>query len=425
MPRAGIAAAVDAPLVSPVRPQVATRPVAAVWETFLLAVALASVFAERVTVGGAAIGRVLAPVLVVTAVFGWLRTGRQAAATAPVLFALAYSVWAVASGLWTTSAAGTVEQVGSLAVALSFMAAFAALLSERGQLRSLFLVVVLSATVSAAGEIVAYAIDPGGRAGAGVGDPNFLAAYLLISLPLVLVLAAEAISAETRIALGAAAVVITLGILATLSRGGLLALGVLFATALVLPARALFGSLHQKRRALVAVAAVVALVFALGGAGAARFETLYHHTGTGAGRENTWAAAWSETSRRPWLGLGYGAFVRESNDLMRSTPGVDLQDFELRPNGTEAHSAYLGSLADVGVPGFALFVALLVATGAALWRTALVSRARGDLFLMRASLGLFAGLVAWSAASIFLSTETSRPLWIVVGIAAALPRLRR
>jgi hypothetical protein len=36
---------------------------------------------------------------------------------------------------------------------------------------------------------------------------------------------------------------------------------------------------------------------------------------------------------------------------------------------------------------------------------------------------LFLSLLAFALASIFLSAETSRPLWILVGLALALPKL--
>ena len=42
---------------------------------------------------------------------------------------------------------------------------------------------------------------------------------------------------------------------------------------------------------------------------------------------------------------------------------------------------------------------------------------------MRVANALLLSLVGWAIASIFLSSETSRPLWIVVGLALALPKL--
>lgn len=395
------------------------------WSTALLAIAFASIFAERLAPGGVAVARLLAPVALVAALVGWSRRGWEGLALAPLGVACAYASWAVASGLWTSSQSGTLELLGSLAVALAYTAAFAMLLTTRAELRAVLAVAALAAIVTGAAEVVGYAIGPGTRGGAGVGDPNFAAAYLLVALPLVLVVAAEERNARWRAAILGGAVLVALGVLATLSRGGLIALGVLFVAALFLPARALFRSRRSKRRLLLGVAVVVALAFALGGAGASRFETLYNNAGTGAGRLNEWRAAWSVIDARPLLGVGYGAFQAQSNELMRQTPGVDLATFSLRQNGSQAHSAYVGSAAELGIPGFALFVALLVVTGGTLLRTALLADRRGERLVMRTAFALLAGLAAWAAASIFLSTETSRPLWIILGLAVALPRLLR
>jgi hypothetical protein len=45
------------------------------------------------------------------------------------------------------------------------------------------------------------------------------------------------------------------------------------------------------------------------------------------------------------------AFQSSANELMLSTSGVDLSNFRLRPNGLFAHSAYIGTAAELGIPG--------------------------------------------------------------------------
>src|SRR5204862_6693840 len=91
--------------------------------------------------------------------------------------------------------------------------------------------------------------------------------------------------------------------------------------------------------------------------------------------------------------------------------------------GQPAHSAYLGTAAELGLPGLALFLGLLVSTGRALRRAARRARAADELFAMRVANALTISLVGWAVASLFLSSETARPLWIFVGAAVALPKL--
>ena len=123
------------------------------------------------------------------------------------------------------------------------------------------------------------------------------------------------------------------------------------------------------------------------------------------------------------MGLGYGGFISEANELMLRTPGVDLSSMTLRPRGLYAHSAYIETAAEVGVPGLILFLGMLIATGSALWRAAVRARDAGARYIMRIANASLISLVAWCIASFFASSETARPLWILIGIALALPML--
>jgi O-antigen ligase len=87
------------------------------------------------------------------------------------------------------------------------------------------------------------------------------------------------------------------------------------------------------------------------------------------------------------------------------------------------HNAYLGSLAELGIPGLVLFTGLLGSTLLALRRTAARARRVGDLSLGRIANALVLSLIGWSVTSFFLSSETARPYWVAIGLALALPKL--
>jgi O-antigen ligase len=155
-----------------------------------------------------------------------------------------------------------------------------------------------------------------------------------------------------------------------------------------------------------------------------RVEEVFTAQGrTGSGRLNAWRAAYTSIKERPFEGLGYGSFQANANNLMLRTPGVDLSNFKLRPNGLEAHSAYIGTLADLGIPGLLLFLGLLASTATAIRRAAITAHRVGALSSARLSYALLISFIGWAVASVFLSSETFRPPWIVIGIALALPKL--
>jgi O-antigen ligase len=106
---------------------------------------------------------------------------------------------------------------------------------------------------------------------------------------------------------------------------------------------------------------------------------------------------------------------------MRRTPGVDLRHHKLR--GEQAHNTFLGTAAELGLPGLVLFVGLLLSTGRALRRAAVRARRAGAYFLARIANALLVSLAGWSVGAVFLTAETFRLFWIAVGLSLAVPKL--
>src|SRR5262249_59368211 len=86
-------------------------------------------------------------------------------------------------------------------------------------------------------------------------------------------------------------------------------------------------------------------------------------------------------------------------------------------------SAYIGTTAELGPFGLFLFLGMIVSTALALRRTAKRAREIGAHFLSRMSNALILSLLGWGLSSTFIETETARPLWIVIGLSLALPKL--
>jgi O-antigen ligase len=401
----------------------------------LLWILTASVFVELVRVEGTTIGRVLAPLVLLTVVVQLIRGRAWIRPSSPLLWAGAYTVWAFASGLWTTSVAGTAFLLASLAIALVYMLAFASLLDSRRDLEHVLLALALVSFLLGALSFqhVSEALHLGqvlesGRSQGGVGDPNSFAAVQLVTLPLVIVLAVEARKRWLQLGLYACVLVIIGSILTSLSRGGFIGLAVLLVLLVVVPFRLLFGSRRNKAIALLVVAfGATAMSIRHASSLTRRVETIFSSVNPGAeqgsGRVEIWKAAGTSIKERPWLGLGYGAFPSASTALLLRTPGVDLQRYHPRPSGEPAHSAYIESLAELGIAGLVLYLGLLISTGRALRRTAVKAREAGEEFIAAVAHALLLGLVTWAITSVFLSSETARVFWILMGLSLALPKL--
>ncbi len=385
----------------------------------------AAAFIENIEVGGATISRFVAAGALFVVLAEVARNRLVILRLPPLYWATAYGIWALASELWTVSGHRTYIGLSSLVISATFMMALAALVRTRRDLDFALYGVAFGAFAVGLVAVLLFVAGGGGRSAGFAGDPNFFAAYQVFAFPVLLMLSAEAKRGWLR-ALLLAGVVTSIGAtFTTLSRGGILALLLVGLLLLILPARSFFRSLGQKTMATIVIVIGVGLALTVSYTElSSRINSLVTgEEAAGSGRVNEWKAAWSSTQERPLLGLGFGAFPAVSNDLVRSTPGTDLYHFDERPTGVFVHNAYLGSLAELGIPGLVLFTGLLGSTLLALRRTAARARRVGDLSLGRIANALVLSLIGWSVTSFFLSSETARPYWVAIGLALALPKL--
>jgi O-antigen ligase len=389
----------------------------------LLAGLVIVVFNEGISIGGISADRLASPIALLF-IAGAFVVGDRLPFGTPLYWVTLYALWAVASGLWTTNAGRTFTVLLSLSTALVFMAAFAMFVKSRAVLEWVLYAIVATAFVVGIIGSVTFLQGTVERSRGTVGDYNFFAAYELFALPLAIALLGAIRNIWALLAVGAAVLAIIAGILTTLSRGGALALGVTLIIILIWPAWRLFPTPGYKATLiLVAVLGTVAIVTVPQQKVLPRLTSVFSQKDTGSGRVNAWLAARTSIKERPFLGLGYGGFEPAANDLMRRTPGVDLVDFDLRQKGLEPHNVFIGTTAELGIPGLVFFVGILVSTGVAFRRSARRARQVGSFFLMRVCNALILSLIGWCVASIFLSSETNKPLWVMIGLALALPSI--
>jgi putative inorganic carbon (hco3(-)) transporter len=414
---------------------VTARPV------LLLPIGLVTVNLENLTFNDVAATRLLAPGMLLVVLAELLRGGARIQLGAPFWCVGGYVAWAVASGLWTESVEGTRFLLQSLAIALIFMLAFASLLNSERDLRVLLYVFAFASALLGGLSVIAFGgnleiphleLLQGGRSQGGVGDPDFFAAIQLVAVPLVLVLAGETQSRHLRLVLYGALLTILASVFTSLSRGAFLATAVLALLLLISRPERVFRSRQEKAAALLVIALGMTFFFSrpfVREEVVTRAESIYapktRQDETGSGRTVIWSAAKRTAAENPILGVGFGSFIYISEELILNTPNVDLTVYKFRGDKSDfvAHNTYLGTAAELGLVGLVLYLGVLFSTALHLRRTTRRAFAAGKPFVGRVANALVIGLAAWAVTSIFLSGETARMFWIIVGLSLALPKL--
>lgn len=334
----------------------------------------------------------------------------------PVLVALAgLFVWLALSLAWAddvTLAAQGLWRWGALLV--MFVVVMTTITTERSLRWVLMAFVagaVLSVLIGVADGSFTGETDGGARLEGGAGDPNYLATSLVASSLIAVSLLALRLPALTRWLLVGAIAVLVIGLVSSGSRGGFLA-----AVAAVIFALIAF----KNRRAHVL--AVAALVLGAGGLaflnvpGAWDRMTDFDDSN---GRSGLWTVGARMWEDAPVAGVGVNNFFTHSGEYVRE-PGM-LQDVQLvveRPH--VPHNTYLQMLAETGLVGLGLFLAICGAGVAAALAAARRFDARANPGLATVSRGVVVATASILAASMFLSAATDKRLWLLLALSAAL-----
>ncbi len=270
-------------------------------------------------------------------------------------------------------------------------------------------VVAISNHFAGVGLVELTRVTIGRDIGSMLGDPNDLALVLLFPLSFAIALALERGRPLDR-ALGACGVVLLLlAIVYTQSRGGLLGVVAVFGV---------FGLRVMRSKILLAglgILAALALFQAMGivdrisgGGGTVEIDE------SAAERIEAWSAAINMSLARPLTGVGLNNFAPSLFDYAENFPGRDMT----------AHSTWFGILGETGVPGLAVFVAMIVACFRSIRRSEQRLRTEGPTTAMPVAPALLAGLVGFCAAGSFLTQGFTWPIYIMVGLTAALSRCK-
>jgi putative inorganic carbon (hco3(-)) transporter len=317
-----------------------------------------------------------------------------------VLFAwLAFVTWACMSLAWALNPDESLSLIGTLLQLFVLFVATAVAPISSAELRILLAMLVLGGTAAAAygGELFLGGAQTNanrlflqsGTAGEYL-DPNHFAAALLLPIAIVLVATLRGPTLLVRFASIACFGVLMIGIYASGSRGGLIAVAAL----------ALFVLWRTRKWLQLAVIVLLAaaLSFTLKTAMWARFAA---DMGTGSGRTSIWAVGAHAFTAHPVIGAGAGNFPDAYNLslLQLYTPVFASWD-------RGAHNLVLMVGVELGLVGLALLLWVLIGQSRVLRHIG----PRHDLFDIR--IALEAAFVGLLVISMFLDTLYWKYAWL-------------
>jgi putative inorganic carbon (hco3(-)) transporter len=337
---------------------------------------------------------------------GWLtdRDGDRAIRTLPHFWWIALlGVWMLPSSAVAADLDAAIFTVARYVIFFMVFFLAAQVATDKDRVASLSGVVLIFAALASAFGIWLFLGGHVRLVGEPLGDPNDFGFMLATVLPLGVYLAGRP---RWRVPALVASGTVALAILLTFSRGALVGIAVGVAWALAtrrIPAR-------------LAVAGIVA-VAALGAATVLQQPELIEDALFGkqavaeanvSQRLIFWGVALEQFASSPVFGVGPGNFPLRYAEfaLPQIMPGVVVP-------GVATHNTYLNILAELGLPGFLLFVGYL-GYG---WRT-LRRRFPDDVDADRLQSALAASFVIALVGAVFLTQQFFLPLWLLPAMAA-------
>jgi len=330
---------------------------------------------------------------------------------------IAFLGWAVLTLLWA-------EQTGLGLTALSRYAPNLLLLPiaytavrQRRDLKLVLAAIVLGAVIAAVFGIIqppSSSVD-NTRATGTVGDPNELAAALLVGLALGAGFAvARGCSSALRLGGLLAVPLCAAGIFLSVSRGGLIALGAMLVAGTVVAGRWRVAVAAL----LVAVAAGGVLYFTQLAPLPARERVLASNGGSG--RSELWKVGLRIVRAHTVGGVGVGNSEHAAANYVLQPGVIHRSSLIFSSEPFPVHNTYLQVLVEMGVPGLLLFLAVIVVCLGCALRAARLAVQRRDVTLEALARAVFLALIGMLVADFFISVQYSKLLWTLLALCPAM-----
>lgn len=256
------------------------------------------------------------------------------------------------------------------------------------------------------------------------GDANYAAAQLLSALPIGVALFFLVNKLWLRLGVAGATLACLAGLVATGSRGALVA-GVISTIVAIIVVEPRYRLRAAGAAAVTAFLVLVMLVTVAPPSARERIAELPQNisgqTGlseTSVGRTELWRVAGQMGLDNPIGGVGVGQFPNNSGQYSYRLSKLERTDFLLETPKV-AHNAYLQVLAEVGLVGLLLFGAIIVISFVLLRQAYRLSD--NNLRVVVTSI-----TVAWTALltiNIFVSNQYSQQLWLLLALIPAIYKL--
>ncbi len=327
--------------------------------------------------------------------------------------------WGCLSLLWSTSLGTGVTALSRYAPNILLIPIGYTAIRTRRDLRIVLGAIVAGAIVAGTFSVLQppdpTLIEESSRATGTVGDPNELAAFLLVGLALGAgIVLGRANSVSMRVLAAVAVPLCAFGILLSLSRGGLVAFGAALVAGTVFA-----GRWRIPITATLLVVAIGGLLYFTELAPLPARERVTTANG-GAGRSDIWKLGLRMVRAHPVTGVGVGNFPVVSPDYALQPGELQRADLIFSEAPKITHNTYLEVMSEEGIPGVLLFV---IAIGSCLFcslRAARIWAARGDTTMEAIARSVFLGLFGMLVADFFISEMFSKLLWVMLTIGPAL-----
>jgi O-antigen ligase len=386
-------------------------------------------YLEAVAVlGGVSLAKVAGALIVLA----WLAVASTGGARARNFFVqrpgltyllLAFIGWNTISVAWSESSPEALSSVMRYTLnAILLPVAFTAIRDPRHMVRILA-VIVFGATIAAVSAIIsppAAESAVSGRATGTVGDPNELAAALVVGLAVASAFVVNRhIAGPLRGLSLISAGLCLLGILLSLSRGGLLGLAGALVVAIVMG-----GRWRGRVLAVCAVLAVSAVGYFVFIAGLPAKERVLNVSGGGTGRLDLWTVGLRMVGAHPLRGVGSGQFASSSVHYLLRPGAIERGDLILSTPKV-AHNTYLNVIAELGFVGGVLFGAILLFCTTCAVLAVRQFRRDGNERLEILARGLVVGIGGYFVTLMFISENYAKLLWILLALGPVLLAVAR
>lgn len=205
------------------------------------------------------------------------------------------------------------------------------------------------------------------------------------------------------------ALIVLAGLINAGSRSGLVALGA------GLAAGAIFGGRWRSK-------AMIALVMAAGAAGLyittlAPPAAATHLSGSGStGRTDLWRIGLRVWEANPIIGVGAGNFSAVSVNYVQQVDSITFGPLIVAQRPKPAHNTYLELLDDLGIPGLAAFLVIVVASISAALKAARIYERWGDTRAELMSRCLALAIIAQLSGAFFITDTHEKLLWLLLAL---------